>query len=109
MDVTHPLGFGYRSRDLPVWRDHDLFFEPSRNPFSTVVQLTDDPHLSGYISPANRERLRNSPSVIVDQLGRGSVVLLLDNPNFRGYWHGTNRLLLNAIFFGRHITVPQAR
>jgi hypothetical protein len=31
---------------------------------------------------------------------------MLDNPSFRGYWLGTNRLLLNALFFGRHITVP---
>jgi hypothetical protein len=34
------------------------------------------------------------------------VVLLIDNVNFRGYWVGTNRLLLNAILFGRHFSVP---
>ena len=106
VDITHPLAFGYQRRNLPVWRDHDIFFEPSRNPFSTIVQLTSDPHLSGYISARNLERLRNSPSALVDQLGRGSVVLLIDNPNFRGYWVGTNRLLLNAILFGRHFSVP---
>src|SRR5690606_32375993 len=98
--------FGYQRRTLPVWRDHSIFFEPSDNAFSTVVQLTDDPHLSGYISDANLERLRNSPSLIVDQLGSGSVILQLDNTNFRGYWYGTNRLLLNASFFGRHVRVP---
>ncbi len=106
LDLTHPLGFGYQRRTLPVWRDHGLFFAPSRNPYSTVARLTDDPHLSGYISDANRERLRGSPSVMADQLGRGSVVLLIDNPNFRGYWYGTNRLFLNALFFGRQIEVP---
>jgi hypothetical protein len=72
-----------------------------------VVKLVDDdPHLSGYVSPANRERLRGSPSVIVDQFGRGTVVLLIDNTNFRGYWRGTNRLFLNALFFGDQIRVP---
>jgi hypothetical protein len=106
IDITHPLAFGYHRRELPVWRDHDMFFKPSRNPYSTVVQLTADPHLSGYISGPNLERLRNSPSTIVDQLGRGAVVLQLDNTNFRGYWYGTNRLLLNAIFFGRLLSVP---
>jgi hypothetical protein len=85
-----------------------MLFAPSRNPYSTVVQLTDRPHLSGYISAQNLERLRNSPSAIVDQLGRGSVVLLIDNPNFRGYWLGTNRLFLNALFFGQHVSVPSA-
>ncbi len=107
LDTTHPLGFGYRRRFLPVWRDHNLFFAPSQNPYSTVAQLVDDdPHLSGYISGPNRERLEGSPSVLADRLGSGSVVLLIDNTNFRGYWRGTNRLFLNALFFGDHIQVP---
>ncbi len=106
LDTTHPLGFGYTRRFLPVWRDHSLFFEPSENRYNTVAQLTDDPHLSGYVSAENEERLRNSPSVMADNLERGSVVLLIDNPNFRGYWRGTTRLFLNALFFGNHIDVP---
>jgi hypothetical protein len=36
------------------------------------------------------------------------VVLFADNPNFRGYWHGTSRLFLNAVFFGNLLTVPSA-
>jgi hypothetical protein len=104
VDITHPLGFGYQRRFLPIWRDHSTFFAPSEDPFSTVARLVeDDPFLSGYISPDNRERLRGSPSVMVDGLGRGSVVLLIDNTNFRGYWRGTNRLFLNALFFGDQI------
>jgi len=108
LDPTHPLGFGYHSRELAVWRDHEFIVPPSANPFSTPVQLTDDPHLSGYISPRNLDRIRNSASALTDGIGGGTVVLLFDNPNFRGYWYGTNRLFLNAIFFGRHISVPAA-
>jgi len=109
LDLTHPLGFGYYRRFLPIWRDHNLFFAPSKNPYSTVAQLVgDDPHLSGYISAPNRERLKGSPSVLVDRLGGGTVVLFVDNTNYRGYWRGTNRLFLNALFFGNHIQVPAA-
>ncbi len=107
LDITHPLGFGYTRRHLPIWRDHNTFFAPSKNAYSTVAKLVeDDPHLSGYISAENRERLRGSPSVIVDRFGRGTVILLIDNTNFRGYWRGTNRLFLNALFFGDQIQVP---
>jgi hypothetical protein len=107
LDVTHPLGFGYQRRFLPVWRDHDTFFAASDNPYSTVARLVeDDPYLSGYISDQNRAWLRGSPSVMADRLGGGAVVLLIDNTNFRGYWRGTNRLFLNALFFGNHIQVP---
>ncbi len=109
LDTTHPLGFGYERRFLPVWRDHNFFFAPSRNPFSTVARLVDgNALLSGYSSAPNRERLAGSPSVMADRLGSGSVVLLVDNINFRGYWRGTNRLFLNALFFGNHIQVPRA-
>jgi len=107
LDLTHPLGFGYSRRFLPVWRDHNFFFAPSSSEYSTVAQLVDDdPWLAGYISDENREWLQGSPSVIADQLGRGSVVLLVDNINFRGYWRGTSRLFLNALFFGDQIQVP---
>jgi len=107
LDLTHPLGFGYHRRFLPIWRDHNTFFAPSKNAYSTVARLVeDDPFLSGYISAANRERLRGSPSVLTDQFGRGTVVLFVDNTNFRGYWRGTNRLFLNALFFGDQIQLP---
>jgi len=106
LDLSHPLGFGYTRRTLPVWRDHSFFFALPDNPYITVARLTSDPHLSGYVSDENAASLAGSPSVIADQLGQGSVVLLIDNPNFRGYWRGMNRLLLNALFFGDHIRAP---
>ncbi|MEX2531064.1 MAG: M14 family zinc carboxypeptidase [Gemmatimonadota bacterium] len=108
VDITHPIGFGLARRSLPVWRDHSFLYPPSVNPYATVAQLTDDPHLSGYISERNLERLRGTASVIADQVGSGSVLLFLDNPNFRGYWYGTNRLFLNALFYGEYSSVPGA-
>jgi hypothetical protein len=107
LDITHPLGFGYQNRRLAVWRDHSLFFEPSSSPYGTVARLTNDPHLSGYISAPNEKKLHGSPSLLADQLGRGSVVLMLDNPAFRGYWYGTNRLFLNALFFSKYLNLPR--
>jgi hypothetical protein len=106
LDITHPLGFGYTRRDLDVWRDHNVFLPPSRNVFSTVAQLTQDPHVSGYHTDTNLERLRGTSSVLADRLGGGSVVLLVDQPNYRGYWYGTNKLLLNAVYFGGFISTP---
>ncbi len=106
LDITHPLGFGYEDRSLSVWRDHRIFWPASGNPYSTVAQLADEPHLSGYVSEPNLERLQESPSLVADGLGSGSVILFLDNPNFRGYWYGTNRLFLNAIYYGDRVSVP---
>ena len=108
LDITHPLGFGYHDRSLPVWRSHTTFYHPSENPYSTVAQYTENPHLSGYLSDNNLEKVSGSSSLLVDQLGSGRIVLMVDNPVFRGYWYGTNKLLLNGIFLGQHISVPAA-
>ena len=34
------------------------------------------------------------------------IVAMAENPNFRAFWHGTNRLFLNALFLGSIIDVP---
>jgi len=38
--------------------------------------------------------------------GQGRVILFSDNPNFRGTWYGTNKMFLNALFFGSLISSP---
>ncbi|MEO1051017.1 MAG: M14 family zinc carboxypeptidase [Bacteroidota bacterium] len=106
LDITHPLGFGYKNRDLSVYRNHTVFLEPSKNPYSTVVKYTANPLQGGYIHADNLDIIKNSASLLVSGQGRGRVVLFADNPNFRGFWYGTNKLFYNALFFGSHISVP---
>lgn len=107
LDITHPIGFGYTSRSLPVYRNHTLFIEQSKSPFSTVAKYTNNPLLGGYIQADNLNKIKNSVSVEVSSVGRGRAVLFVDDPTFRGYWYGTNKLFFNALFFGSHIGVPQ--
>jgi hypothetical protein len=103
LDITHPLGFGYTSRDLPVYRNTSVFIEQSKSPFNTVIKYTSRPLLSGYIHPANLEKVKNSVSLQVSSVGQGRAILFVDDPAFRGYWNGTNKLFFNALFFGSHI------
>jgi hypothetical protein len=107
LDRTHPLAFGLTQDQFPVYRNHDIFLLPTENPYSTVARYTDAPLLSGYVSEENLARIRGSASLAVDDVGEGRIVLFVDNPNFRGMWYGTNRLFLNALFFGNTIDVPQ--
>ena len=107
LDITHPLGFGYTSRKLPVYRNSNVWLAPSKNPYATVAKYSKDPHIDGFISKENLESfLKPSASLIVSSIGKGRVILFADNPNFRGAWYGTNKLFLNAIFLGQHISVP---
>ncbi|HRF32590.1 MAG TPA: M14 family metallopeptidase [Cyclobacteriaceae bacterium] len=104
LDITHPLGFGYTSRELPVWRNTSVFIEPSKSSFNRVIQYTANPLLSGYIHPTNLEKIKNSVSLQVSNVGQGRAILFVDDPAFRGYWYGTNKLLFNAVFFGGLLT-----
>lgn len=110
LDVTHPLGFGYHSTSLPIYKNNKVFLSPSKNAYATVAKYTKNPHIDGFISDKNLEVfLKPSASLIVSKLGKGRVVMFADNPNFRGSWYGTNRLFLNALFLGNLINVPKGR
>lgn len=106
LDITHPLGFGYSRRSLPVYRNHEVFIEPGKSPFGTVIKYTANPLLSGYINSENLNKIKNSVSLQVSSVGRGRAILFVDDAAFRGYWYGTNKLFFNALFFGSHISVP---
>ena len=108
LDLTHPLAFGYRDKSIPVYKNNNVFLNKSKSHYSSVALYSEDPHVDGYVSENNMENnLKGSASLIVSGLGSGRVVLFADNPNFRGTWYGTNKLFLNAIFFGANISVPR--
>lgn len=101
LDVTHPLGFGYRDREIALHKDLEKILERPRNPYATVIQYATPPVLSGYASEANRIKLEGTAALIAERKGEGSVILFADDPNFRAYWYGTNKLFLNALFFSK--------
>ena len=100
LDLTHPIGYGYLDRKIPIFRRGTVFLEPSKSPYATPLQYTTFPLLSGYVSEKNEKLLKNSASIIVEKSGSGRIILMADNPNFRAFWYGTNKLFLNALFFG---------
>ncbi|WP_297692933.1 M14 family zinc carboxypeptidase [uncultured Eudoraea sp.] len=108
LDITHPLAFGYRDTDIPVYKNNNVWLSASRNEYSTVARYSRNALIDGYISKKNSEEfLKSSASLIVSPLDEGRVILFADNPNFRGSWYGTNRLFLNALFLGDKIEVPK--
>ena len=108
LDLTHPLAFGYRDQSIPVYKNNNVFLNKSKSDYSSVAIYSKNPHIDGYVSKKNMENnLKGAASLIVSDSGSGRVVLFADNPNFRGTWYGTNKLFLNAIFFGANISVPK--
>ncbi len=107
LDTTHPIGFGFTNRKVSVYRNGLTFLQPSVNPYSTVTQYSNEPLIGGYIHPTTLKKVKNSASILVGAEGGGRVIMFSDDPNFRGTWYGTNKLFLNALFYGGNINVPQ--
>ncbi|HDS1532069.1 TPA: peptidase M14 [Stenotrophomonas maltophilia] len=109
VDTSHPLAFGVPRRHLAINKENTVTLQPSTNPFSTVVRIDTPPRVNGYLSERNRTRVAGSAWLLVSAQGQGNVVLFADDPAHRKYWHGTDRLLINAIFFGNLVNPSKAR
>ena len=104
VDTTHPICYGMEDKNLPLFRTSNRFFEPYKDPYSTPVRYSGTPLISGYISAENLEQAKGAAAVIARPTGAGAVVIIADNPNFRGFWYGANKLVLNSLFFGSSLS-----
>ncbi|MCP2670320.1 peptidase [Maricaulaceae bacterium EIL42A08] len=108
LDTSHPLGFGFANRQLPVHRNVSFTLErPDGDPYAVPLQYTDEPLLTGYASERRQEEIAGTPSIVSQRQGRGAIILMADNPVFRATYPGTERLLMNAIFFSDLIDRPR--
>ena len=100
VDRSHPINFGYKNDKIALFRNSTLFIKPDRVSYNNPIQYTSNPLLNGYISKENAKIIPNTIPFKAQRLGLGKVLVFTDNTNFRGFWFGTNKLLMNAVFFG---------
>ncbi|KAA3613688.1 MAG: zinc carboxypeptidase [Calditrichaeota bacterium] len=99
LDLSHPLCYGYTFDEMSVFRRGTMFMNAAKSPYATPVVYAENPLQSGYISKTNLDLLQNTAVVVAEKHGSGQIILFADNPNFRGFWYGTNKLFLNSLFF----------
>lgn len=99
LDRSHPINFGYKNDKLAMFRNTTLFIKPNKNSYDNPIQYSANPLLSGYISEENLDSLKQTIPFKTGRIGRGKIIAFTDNTNFRAFWYGTNKLLMNAIFF----------
>lgn len=71
-----------------------------KNKYASPAIYTDKPLLAGYSSAKNVKKAAGAAAIIACRAGSGRVICMSDNPNFRAFWYGTNKLFANALFFG---------
>lgn len=97
VDDSHPLAFGMPSQ-LYSLKLQTTAIEPS-DKYHMVGYYDTDPDVvlaSGYASAAEKTRLAGAGFAAMQSLGSGKVVLLVDNTQYRYFWIGPSRMLVNA-------------
>ncbi|MCB2407527.1 M14 family metallopeptidase [Hymenobacter lucidus] len=98
LDNTHPLGFGYGATYFALVRDtlNYRFLGPGG---WNVGVLKRDNYTAGFTGRGARRKLTDTFVLGTQEMGRGQIVYLADNPLFRGFWQGGKLLFGNALFF----------
>jgi hypothetical protein len=95
------LAWGVEDDELPALvRASDALVAASPVQVAARFAEIDRLHLGGLLWPEAAGRLAHTAYVTREGLGRGQVILFLDEPGFRDWTLGTRRLLLNAVLYG---------
>lgn len=98
LDLTHPLCYGYTRDRIPVFKSGNSAVKKVSDIYSNPAVYTSEPLLSGYCTMENTDRVKESAFVSVH---RSRIISIYDNTNFRAIWYGTNKIFMNAVFFGQ--------
>ena len=98
LDTSHPLAFGYDETYHLLKRSDDVYAFLSHENDWNVGTLRKDGHLSGFVGSKLADHLDDGLVIGIQDMGRGDVVYIADNPLFRGFWYNGKLLMANAVF-----------
>ncbi len=108
-DLSNPLLYGYSNSKIPLFKPNNIFLQKGAGAYSNPLTYGSNPLLSGYISKPNYTKLKNSSCLGISVLGRGRVIGFTENLSFRAFWYGTNKMMMNAIFYGPLVSSEAGR
>ncbi len=109
VDLTNPLFYGYFNAKMPMFKSNNFFMEKAKGPYANPLVYGSSPMLSGYMSKRNYPKFKNSSGIGISAMGRGRVIGFTEDLAFRAYFFGTNKLLMNAVFYGGFLSSEAAR
>jgi len=101
-DLGYWLSAGYDNGEVPVLVDSDrLYLAPDAPPSGRHrVVATYADLISGHTWEETLDRIPGTVAVYEERVGGGRVIAFAEDPNYRGYHRGLNRLFLNAVVLG---------
>ncbi|MBS1665678.1 MAG: zinc carboxypeptidase [Bacteroidetes bacterium] len=97
LDNTHPLAFGYPNHYYTIKQD-DGVYEFIKNGGWNVGVIKKDSYVSGFTGVKAKSKLKDGLLFGVQDMGRGKVIYLADDPLFRSFWENGKLLFSNAVF-----------
>jgi hypothetical protein len=98
IDNSHPLAFGMKDKLYSLkFSTNALKPDPSFSTVGYYVKDADEVLASGYASEENKEKAAGKAFAAVQGMGRGNVVFLMDNTQYRMFWVGPARMMQNAV------------
>lgn len=101
------LAAGYQEPEFPVLVEGNrVYLPPDGAPTAgrrSVGRLAADStqlRMAGVLWPEAVARLTASVFLYEERVGRGRVIAFAEDPNYRGFWRGADRLFLNAVVVG---------
>jgi len=100
LDQEHWLNFGCGAMVPVLFNTSTVLM--TKDPAATPARLAppEDLRLGGLLWPEAKVRIANGSWATRERSGNGQVILFATQPNFRGFFRGSERLLLNALFYG---------
>ncbi len=96
IDETHPLGYGLGPQYFSL-KTSSRSYQLLKNTWN-VGSIDEEPFYLGFAGAEAVEKLKGTTVFGVQDMGRGSVVYMVDNPLFRGFWEAGAFLFGNAVF-----------
>ena len=96
VDVTHPLAFGYGNTYFTL-KLGGRSYEYLDSGNVVYIQNEKEP-VSGFAGSNAKKNIPKSLIFGVQNYGSGSVIYMVDNPLFRGFWENGKLFFANALF-----------
>ena len=98
IDKTHPLAFGMSNHLFSLkFGTKALKPNPEFQSVGYYSKNADKLLASGYATTENLKHLAGNTFAGVQPMGKGKIVFLMDNTQYRMFWRGPSRMMQNAV------------
>lgn len=97
LDSSHPLAFGYDKNYFSL-KLSGSSYEYLKNGNNVAYFNSETKNISGFAGQKALEKVPESLLFGEEQIGRGSIIYMVDNPLFRSFWENGKLFMANAVF-----------